>query len=355
MIASFTTTKSQSYINDDNWELVSSKSDEFDGTTLDATKWESLNIFTSPAIGCNWGGGSCFTPNNVSLDSGLLKLKVSDRFNNGNNYYYFTGGIESLNFDYGYGYYEMSAKLPGFNYNGSPSGNGFWPAFWLWYSDPHENCTALNEIDILDPGCSYADGKTIGPNWHNLNFDDCSAIHSCPNCFYNTGDVLYNGFHKFGVEWLPEKLIFYFDGIPYRSTISDPTVADHFQRLIIDLQMLTNPPTDNCGVKDHSKLPLYMRVDYFRYYQFKMDCSNDATIYNNTDFQNFIFKVKRNITIGNGSSSIALNSSDKKIFRATTSITINGDFTAPLGSELSLIPTTCIVNTSNSWVPPSCY
>jgi len=340
----------QSFINDDNWDKtpVAAKSDEFNGATLDLQKWEALDIFANPPVGCNWGGGSHFTPSHVIPDpqNGCLKLKITDHFNSNDNYYYYTGGIESVNFDFSYGYYEISAKFPGYNYNGSPSGAGFWPAFWLWFFNWDD---IVNEIDIVDPGCAYSDGMTIGPNWHN------SGGASCTNCSYNTGQVLFSDFHKYGLEWLPGRVVFYFDDEPYLMSFNDATVADHFMRLVIGAQMLTDPPSSQCGVKNHSNFPQYFILDYFRFYSLKTDCNTIASILNNSQLQSFDYKVKKSISIGNPFTPISLTSTNKLTFRATDFISITGEFNAPLGCELNIIPTNCDNNTSNGgYVPPDC-
>lgn len=109
------------------------------------------------------------------------------------------------------------------------------------------------------------------------------------------------------------------------------------QRIVIDLQI-------DMGVDDFNPsitFPQYMKIDYFRYYQLKKNCNTDVIINDATDLNNYIFSVKRNITIGNASSIIYLNSGDIKTFRATNEITINGDFIVPIGSELNIIPTPC--------------
>jgi hypothetical protein len=78
-----------------------------------------------------------------------------------------------------------------------------------------------------------------------------------------------------------------------------------------------------------------------------LDCSNNLTILNNTDLNNYWVPgtpaVKSNITFGNGSGSISLGDTDpdRMIFRAVNTITIYGDFTVPLGSEFTAVPTPC--------------
>ena len=84
---------------------------------------------------------------------------------------------------------------------------------------------------------------------------------------------------------------------------------------------------------------------YFHYYKLRLDCSNPLTILNNLQLATYwtsgIPAVKSDITIGNGVSPISLNSGVCYVFRAVNSITINGDFSAPIGSELNIIPTPC--------------
>lgn len=82
-----------------------------------------------------------------------------------------------------------------------------------------------------------------------------------------------------------------------------------------------------------------MYVDYFRFYELSMDCANNATLVNQTQYDAYVPQVKQNITIGNNSTSISTGSAD--FFRFTTGITINGTFTVPVGEELKLLPTPC--------------
>ena len=131
--------------------------------------------------------------------------------------------------------------------------------------------------------------------------------------------------------------MYYFGDIPFYSKFNDPSVPNHPQTIFIDQQtggMLINPKTP---------LPQYMIVDYFRYYQLDMtNCNSDAPpIITQANLTNFAFGIYKNITIGNGSSSISSNSGENIVFRASNVILINGDFTVPIGAELSLIPTPC--------------
>ena len=119
----------------DKWILDESKSDEFNGSTLDTSKWWQINPCNDTAgiyHGYNWGPGDFFVPQNVSVSNGNLVLMVSynpDSLNDSfpclplhHNYTFLSGGVVSKITNggsglgpigkYSYGYYEMRAKLP---------------------------------------------------------------------------------------------------------------------------------------------------------------------------------------------------------------------------------------------------
>src|SRR5690625_552822 len=148
---------------DDNWELVEALSDEFNDTILDSTKWDALE--PEKGIGYDWGGGAHFRPQNVIVDGNHLQLKVEKRSDKKG---FYSGGIQSVENNYTYGYFEIRAKLPGFYKDGKPNGQGFWPAFWTYYQvRDSTGCVLIHdEIDILEPaGHQYADGRSNVAGW----------------------------------------------------------------------------------------------------------------------------------------------------------------------------------------------
>lgn len=52
-------------------------------------------------------------------------------------------------------------------------------------------------------------------------------------------------------------------------------------------------------------------------------------------------KVKKSITIGNGSCNNSLNTGDNIYLRASEGVSINGDFTVPIGAELYIDVNSC--------------
>ncbi len=324
---------------DDNWELNTTKSDEFNSTTLNSSKQDELDPWNG--VGYNWGGGQYFRPANVSVDGNNLQLKVEDISWSDK---YYSGGVQSVDHNYSYGYFEIRAKLPGFYNNGSPCGEGFWPAFWTYYVEHDANgCRTIHdEIDILEPsGSQYADAKSNVAGWHDEH-PDCNIDHVkvSGNVWYTHSQPLFDDYHKYAVEWLPDRIIFYFDDQPFYVEYNHPKMVMEPQFVVIDQQIDGYLPVPY--LNPNTPLPQYMSVDYFRYYELNDNyCGQNATILNNSQLNSFSYGIRQNITIGNGSSSVSLSSGDNKTFRATNEITINGDFTVPLGSELNLVPTPC--------------
>lgn len=101
-----------------NWQLQFQ--DDFDGTSLDGTKWH---------LGQHWSGmaGSAgLAPENVTVSGGKLCLKSEQRTVSygGSSKSYAAGEVSSFfNFSQQYGYFEARVKYPAVT--------GLWPAFWL--------------------------------------------------------------------------------------------------------------------------------------------------------------------------------------------------------------------------------
>lgn len=320
---------------DGNWALNPSLSDEFQGYSLDLTKWDILDnsVPCDPVDGHDCWTYGRFVSYNVVPSGDLLLLKATDKLH--------TSGIKSKNSNYLYGYYELRAKLPGYlnPLTNQPCNRGFWTSFWAYYQVKTNNCIiAHNEIDINEiSGLDGVDSDARTVNSHCWSYSgNCQADLYCDTLLHNL-PPLYENFHKFGAEYLPDRIIFYFDDVPfnvYHGQVFNPAYA---MRVVIDNQLRIESE-----INDNTPWPMNYTIDYFRYYQLKTNyCATDASIIDNTQLANFQFGVRRNITIGNGSSNVSLAIGVTNTFRATEGITINGNFTVPLGSVLYLIQTPC--------------
>jgi beta-glucanase (GH16 family) len=104
-----------------------------------------------------------------------------------------------------YGYYEMSAKVP--------AGKGLLPAFWMLPLDR----SATSEIDIME-----APGHQPGQLSHTLHWASYAQASTCPK---QSAPSFSNGFHTYGLLWRPDRIVFYYDGVPV-SQMATPANMD---------------------------------------------------------------------------------------------------------------------------------
>ena len=264
------------------------------------------------------------------------------------------GQIESKYPDYDHGYFEITAKLvdPGYYENGQPNLSGIWPSFWMYYLTCATCACYHDEMDVLDnlygdniyvingPPVSpsedtkYANGGTVGriPTNPDPNFHDC--VDLVDPYYHKNDNPLFESEHTYGIEWLSNKALIYFDGNLVGTSVE--ALPLHTLYVLMGMQFVKGYFNYNIP------LPQEYQIDYFRYYQLITNyCQTDAFITSNVELNNFVYGVRRNITIGDPLTSIYLTIGQVKTFRATDNITINGDFFVPIGAELNLIPTAC--------------
>jgi len=361
---------------DKNWVLNRALSDEFNGKSVDTTKWrtdpfawyaetypENATIVDFPTKGIDPGG-------NVSTPKNRM-LRLTAEYNNHEKGLHdgSTGGVATKNANYLYGYYEIFARLPGYwdtihaipgypDSIGQHCSRGFWTTFYTAHqvrvkdSITGKSCIIEHEeIDILEPtgGDELDDAQSnlLGFGMMPKDTSLCAPESLLKMLIHDLSPV-YMGFHKYAAECLPDRIVYYYDDVPIHTIHTGP-----FPRTLMGVvicNQLNNaydwPPQYKIpnvfAGYENTPFPIYYDVDYFRYYQLNMQyCNTDAFILNAVQLAAFVYGVRRNITIGNGTSSISLNAGESVTFRASNSVTINGDFTVPLGSELNIIPTPC--------------
>lgn len=312
--------------NDPNWQYNTAKSDEFSGTTLNPTLWESVGNNWAAA----WSNGFIRNPNFATLSNGILSLKADEVTPGDTN----TAGIMSPSDNYKYGYYEILAKLPGFyDTNGKPTGNGLGPVFWTFHSVWQSGCGPLehDEIDILEPiGQEYITpmSNTSG-HWKDVDLDLDMDGDSCDAAKFGVANVttpapMFDGWHRWGCEFLPDRMIYYYDGVPYGETYNDPNYPDHDMIVVIDLQLNQDPTK----VRVHPDMPFpqYMQIDYFRFYELQEDCQLSVTVPDDATYANYTWSVKANINLG-GSTGLNINNNQPVTFRANNTITVQSNTT----------------------------
>ncbi len=237
----------------DGWALLFS--DEFNGNSLDTTKW---------VTGFPWcGRADCtstttpellYLPQNVIVSDGTLKLRAKREWvkgSDGRSYPYSSGIVTTSSFKDGgaykflfkYGYIEMRAKMP--------KGQGMWPAFWTLPPDgrwPPE----IDVVEVLGD-----DPSTVHLFYHY----DPGSGHAANGGQFSAFDTS-AGFHTYAVSWQPDAIRWYVDGVERRAAFTDTwDIAAEQMYLILNLQVGGAWPGSPDG---STPFPGDFEIDYVR-------------------------------------------------------------------------------------------
>ncbi len=246
--------------------------DEFDGTTLDQTKWSYQIGDGCDQSLCGWGNNELqsYQESNVVVSNGSLKITAKKERIRGAQYT--SGRINSKGKgDFTYGRFEASIKLP--------AGDGLWPAFWMLSTDElYGSWPQSGEIDIMEYVASTPN-EILG----YIHYGDLYPNNqSQGNSIELNNDVFYNAFHEFAIEWEPGEIRWFMDGILYSKKTPDDISPSNWP-FDKDFHFLLNVAVGgNLGgdVVD-SMLPATMEVDYVRVYDgFKPYLNGDSVVSN---------------------------------------------------------------------------
>jgi len=221
------------------YELV--WNDEFEGTALDTSKWKVRGV-GSRAI-------AYVSPKAVKVEDGLLKLYA---LNENDTLFGSAVGTQGL-FMAKYGWYECRAQV-------QKSQNGVWSAFWIQSTDiaKGEDPTVYGaEIDIRE--CFRKLGEDIiSHNVHWAYGPNQQSTRGMQSYLKGVGE----GFHTFALEWLPNKYIFYVDGLKFYEVTQGISNIEEY--LILSMEYPGK-------LEDISKsvFPDVFLVDWVRVYQKK--------------------------------------------------------------------------------------
>jgi len=238
------------------WKLV--WSDEFDGNSLDLSKWEF-------EVNAHGGGNNelqYYTTNNARVANGFLVIEARKEHYTG------PGGTREYTSarirtrgkgDWQYGRFDIRAKLP--------QGKGIWPAIWMLPTDqryggwPHSGEIDIMELLGQEPNKVYGTLHYSGPQGHR---------YKGTNFVLRTGTFA-NDFHLFGFEWEPSAVRWYVDGALYQTQTNwqsrakpFPVPFDQRFHLILNLAVGGNWPGNPDAT---TTFPQTMTVDYVRVYR----------------------------------------------------------------------------------------
>ena len=292
-----------------DWELV--WSDEFNGGSLDSSKWRASNNCIPVNLACETD-----RPENVYVSDGMLHLRslreryvgrsnrkgIGDQFGPVTIYTPgeflqrdFTSGRVDSTVDFTYGRFEMLGRLP--------QGHGTFFAFWLQSREsPYGSGVASGEIDIAEganinvtnDGRVGIDAQLPGPGWgvhHVVHMGyPFTNPFSLTNLPVNPGE----SFHLYAAEWDTASIRFYVDD---ERVLTVPN-SDWFSHPRGQEQPVDNPhaPFDapfypiisntvgswaletwpNHQVPDTTVFPTEFVVDYVRVYECRPSSGSDT-------------------------------------------------------------------------------
>ena len=173
-------------------------SDEFDGTTLDDTKWNREE--RQPGWTNNELQEYTKSDENIFVKDGHLVLKAIKTEKNGKPYYT-SGKVQGWNkTQFQYGKVVVSAKVP--------EGQGLWPAIWMMpnQESKYGQWPKCGEIDIME---SLGNDTTI--SYSTIHYGEPHAEQQ--GTITKEGDERFSAkFHEYSVEWEPGEMRFYTDG-----------------------------------------------------------------------------------------------------------------------------------------------
>jgi len=180
--------------------------DEFDGESLDNTKW-GPHGFTA---GAHKRRDGWWALDIAQIRCGALHIPsayVEDGLAGGPAGYYSLGIDTRGLFAQKYGYFEARCKLP--------RGQGLWSAFWMmpaaFGTDPDDGRTGA-EVDIYESAYHrdrWPKKNSVSSAIHYGGYGDNLHSQGVGRWFVSRP---YDTFHTYGVEWNETEYIFYIDG-----------------------------------------------------------------------------------------------------------------------------------------------
>ena len=234
--------------------------DDFNDATLNATYW---NIEEG---GSGWGNQELqnYTnrTENVRLENGNLVIEAKKEvYPVGATYpkQYPSGRITTNNkLKTPYGKIEARMSLP--------AGAGTWPAFWMM---PNNNVYGAwprsGEIDIMEH-VGY-DPTMISYAVHTYNKNGSKGN----NWFYHINDNVENTFHLYGIEWMDDRIAFYYDGVKqvtlWRNFADDYKGWPFDQDFFVIFNMAIGGKMGGTVNDNIFNTPVKMEVDYVKVYK----------------------------------------------------------------------------------------
>ncbi|MEM7626895.1 MAG: glycoside hydrolase family 16 protein [Planctomycetota bacterium] len=231
------------------WDLV--WQDEFDQPSPDTSEWELFDLRNSFNNELQY-----YRPEQITTRDGNLVITATDQPLDGKQYR--SGRMESWQ-EWGFGRFEARIKLP--------TGQGYWPAFWLLPETDTTPWPTGGEIDILENRgsqphlVSSAYHYNNVPNFSNFRYDEYAPTNPDGSPAIN----FHESFNDFAVEWEADEMRFFVNGVNYHTlTGTQVPIYDTPKKIVLNLAVGGffggNPDAT-------TPFPAEMLVDYVRVWQ----------------------------------------------------------------------------------------
>lgn len=229
--------------------------DEFDGNTLDTSRWTAGNT----NVPTNFSRQD-YLPSQVTVSNGSLRILSENVPSRGLPYR--SGLVETKNYQK-YGRWDIRAKLP--------TSTGMWPAIWLLSDTVAAPWPSEGEIDIMEnrgnqPNLTSSafhyginDGTTFE---HNFRFEEQTAVHDSSAVNYH------DSFHTYSVEWDPTQIRFYVDDV-HHYTVRDSDVGGFMTNDVGEMRLILNTAIGGTFLDDpdgSTVWPQEFEIDYVHAY-----------------------------------------------------------------------------------------
>jgi beta-glucanase (GH16 family) len=223
------------------WKLTFS--DEFDGTALDLSKWNPRDP---------WGRErnrelQAYVTNAFAVRDGVLNIRAEKRqaSYSGKVRAYTSGMMTTYQkFSQQFGRFEIRCQVP--------KGKGMWPAFWL-LPEPLGWPPEIDVLEIL--------GHEPTKVYCTHHFRDQEREHKSDGGSW-TGPDFSGGFHEFAVEWSPDRIVWFVDGIERFK--SEKSIPHGKMYMLVNLAVGGGWPGDP---DEKTEFPAALQVDYVRAYE----------------------------------------------------------------------------------------
>ena len=276
-------------LNSQSWQLI--WEDNFDGNSIDATKW-THDYGTGSQFGMwGWGNGELqyYQAQNTTINNGIATIEVKeepsglvDSWNNTS--YYSSSKITTRGlFDFRYGKIEARIK--------TLDGQGFWPAFWLLPSGGSWPCDG--EIDIMEQwGNNYLTNSTTG----------AAHIGTCPysqstHFYQNFSSYISSGsfaddFHTYSIIWKEDTITWFVDDVEMfqitpSSYFSIPS-QHNWPFNSNNWYLMINLAITQAGPNANTIFPNNIQIDYVKVYQENITSIDHKTLISTLNFEDNI-------------------------------------------------------------------